>query len=46
MRARPDSGNWASLSKEMGSSTMADAGTLTEKQAIKGTRIAKNMNVK
>lgn len=46
MAARPDSGNWTSLLKEMGSSVEAEAGTRTEKQAIKGTRMAKNMNVK
>lgn len=46
MAARPDSGNWTSLLKETGSLMAAEAGTRAEKQATKGTRMAKNMNVK
>lgn len=46
MAARPDSGSWTSLLKEIGSSIAAEAGTRAEKQAIKGTKRAKNMKVK
>lgn len=46
MAVRPDSGSWTSLLKEMRSSISAEAGTRAEKQATRGTRTAKNMNVK